>query len=485
MMETEAPFEGLFIDGRRMPASDNSVAAVVNPATGETIAQVAQATPEDIHAAVESAHRAFEEGDWRRFGPGERAGALRRLAALLREHAEELAQIETRNVGKPIQAARGEVSYCARVYDYYAGLIPVSGGQTVPLAAKGTGLTFREPLGVCGLIVPWNFPLVITTWKLAPALAMGNAAVIKPAEWTPLSALRLGELALEAGIPPGVVNITTGLGPVAGAALARHPAVRKIAFTGSTATGAQIMRMAADGIKRVSLELGGKSASLVFADADLEKAAASVMSVFDNTGQDCCARSRYLVARSVYAEFVERFVENARAVRVGDPQDEATELGPLVSAAHRERVDGFVRQGRAQGATLCLGGQPPRGDRFDKGFYYAPTVFTDVAPDMGLAQQEIFGPVVALMPFDTEEEAVRLANSTPYGLSGSVWTRDIGRALRVVRAVEAGVISVNSSSSVHLEMPFGGFKQSGFGRELGPAALEQYSEIKSVFIAED
>jgi betaine-aldehyde dehydrogenase len=314
---------------------------------------------------------------------------------------------------------------------------------------------------------------------------MGNTVVLKPAEWTPLSALRLAELAKTAGFPDGVINVVPGLGPVAGAALASHPGVRKISFTGSTATGTKILKMAADGVKRVSLELGGKSASVVFADADLDKAAASHMSVFGNTGQDCCARSRYLVERSVFEPFVERFVENARKVRVGDPQDENTELGPLVTPAHRERVDGFVQRGKAEGATALTGGGPLRSDFFDKGCYYAPTVFTNVTPDSVLGQQEVFGPVVAILPFDTEAEAIRLANATPYGLSGSLWTRDVARALRVSRAMECGVLSVNSSSSVHLEMPFGGMKQSGFGRELGPAALEHYSDWKSVFIAEE
>jgi betaine-aldehyde dehydrogenase len=474
----------LLIDGRRVPAAGGALAPVHNPATGETLAQVAQAGEADIDVAVQAARRAFS-GDWGACGPGERAAALRRLADLIRANLEELAQLETRNVGKPISESRGEVGYSARVYETYAGLISSAGGQTVPLSARGTGLTFREPIGVCGLIVPWNFPLVILAWKLAPALAMGNTVVVKPAEWTPLSALRLGELVLEAGIPPGTVNITPGLGPVAGAALARHPDVRKISFTGSTATGAQIMRMAADDIKRVALELGGKSPSVVFADADLEKAAGSVMSVYGNTGQDCCARSRYLVERSIYAEFVERFVERSRAVRMGDPQDEATEIGPLASPVQRERVEGYVRQGREQGAKLCLGGTAPQGIVYARGCYYEPTVFADVTPDMTIAQKEIFGPVVAILPFDTEADAIRLANATPYGLSGSVWTRDIARALRVVRGMETGVISVNSSSSVHLEMPFGGFKQSGIGRELGPQALEQYSELKSVFISEE
>ncbi len=484
MAERDVPVEGLLIAGRRVQAADGAVADIVNPATGELLAQVAQAGEADIEAAVQTARAAYL-GEWAAFGPGERSSALNRLANLIREHQEELAQLETRNVGKPITSSRGEIGYSARVYEYYAGLISTSGGRTVPLSANGTGLTFREPVGVCGLIVPWNFPLVILAWKLAPALAMGNTVVVKPAEWTPLTALRFGELVLEAGIPPGVVNVTPGLGPVAGAALARHPDVRKISFTGSTATGSKILQMAAPDIKRVSLELGGKSPSVVFADADLEKAAGAVMSVYDNTGQDCCSRSRALVERSVYKEFVERFVENTRAIRVGDPQDESTELGPLVSHVHRERVDGFVRQGSAQGAKLCAGGGPPKADRYAAGCYYEPTVFSDVTSEMTIAQKEIFGPVVAIIPFDTEEEAIRIANGTPYGLSASVWTRDLDRAFRLMRKVEAGVISVNSSSSVHLEMPFGGFKQSGLGRELGPSALDLYSEVKSVFIASE
>ncbi len=484
MARNEVPVEGLLVGGRRIPAQDGALADVFNPANGDLLARVAQAGEADIDAAVRAARTAYL-GEWAAFGPGERAAALKRLAGLIREHAEELARLDTRNVGKPISSSRGEAGYSARVYEYYAGLISTAGGSTVPLSARGVGLTFREPIGVCGLIVPWNFPLVILAWKLAPALAMGNTAVIKPAEWTPLSALRLGELALEAGIPAGVVNVVPGLGPIAGAALARHPEVRKLSFTGSTTTGSKIMQMAAVDIKRVSLELGGKSPSIVFADADIEKAAGAVMSVYDNTGQDCCARSRWLVERGAYAEFVERFVENSRAVKMGDPQDEATEIGPLVSPAHRDRVDGFVQQGIAQGAKLCLGGGAPKDEQYSGGCYYEPTVFSDVTQDMTIAQSEIFGPVVSILPFDTEEDAIRIANDTPYGLSASIWTRDIARALRVTCKVESGVISVNSSSSVHLEMPFGGFKQSGIGRELGPTALDMYSEVKSVFISSE
>jgi betaine-aldehyde dehydrogenase len=314
---------------------------------------------------------------------------------------------------------------------------------------------------------------------------MGNSVVLKPASATPLTALRLAEIAAEAGLPPGVLNVLTGPGGAIGEALVRHPDVRKISFTGSTEVGSQVMRWAADDIKRVSLELGGKSASLIFADADLEKAGASISGSFGNAGQDCCARSRILVERPVYDEIVERFVEQARALRLGDPLDEETQIGSLISPQHREGVHGYVQRGVDQGAKLCLGGRAKSGGAFDRGSFYEPAVFRDVGPEMVIAQEEIFGPVVAILPFDTEEEAVRLANATLYGLSGSLWTRDIGRALRVARAVETGVLSVNGSWSVHLEMPFGGVKRSGVGRDLGPSALEHYSEQKSVFIAAD
>jgi betaine-aldehyde dehydrogenase len=339
-------------------------------------------------------------------------------------------------------------------------------------------------MGVCGLITPWNFPLVITCWKLGPALAAGNTVVLKPAEWTPLTALRLGELALEAGFPEGVINVCPGRGAVAGAALTAHSGVRKVSFTGSTKTGQEIMRSAAGHTARVSLELGGKSASIVFADADLDKASGSCMSVFDNTGQDCCARSRYLVERSVFDEVVEKFVAQAKAIKVGDPNDDATELGPLVHPDHLKRVAGFVDRASAAGVKVHCGGGVPIDPELGKGCYYMPTVLSGAAPDSEIAQEEVFGPVVVFIPFDSEEEAIALANGTRFGLSGSIWTKDISRALRVARAVEAGVQSINTSSSVHLEMPFGGFKESGIGRELGIGALEAYTEQKTVFIAE-
>ena len=484
MADLDIPYEPLLIDGRRVSGAADRRAPIMNPATGGVLAHVAQAGVEDADSAVAAARRSFDDGAWRRASSAERARVLLRLAELIRAHAQELATLESRNVGKPIGESRGEVQMGADCFQYYAGQIPTFGGRTVPVAASGTGLTFREPVGVCALIVPWNFPFAITTWKVAPALACGNSLVVKPASATPLTALRLGELALEAGLPPGVLNVLPGPGGAVGAALAQHPAIRKISFTGSTEVGAEVMRLAAGDLKRVSLELGGKSANIVFADADLDKATSAVFSVFGNAGQDCCARSRVLIERPIYAEFVERFVERTRRIKIGDPLDEATEVGSLISPEQRARVDRYVQRGKEQGARLCIGGQAPQDAALGQGSFYEPTVFADVAPEMVIAQEEIFGPVASLMPFDSEEQAIRLANGTIYGLSGSVWTRDIARALRVVRAVQTGVISVNTSHSVHLELPFGGVKHSGIGRELGTAAMEHYSELKSVFIAE-
>jgi betaine-aldehyde dehydrogenase len=404
--------------------------------------------------------------------PADRAGLLRRLATLVEEHGEELARIESRNVGKPIAGARGEVGMVAQVLHFYAGAVDKHHGETIP-AAGGVAATFREPLGVVGLIVPWNFPLNIASWKIGPALACGNTVVLKPAELTPLSALRLAELALEAGIPEGVLNVVVGKGSVVGARLVEHEDVAKIGFTGSTEVGREVMRGAAATIKRVTLELGGKSANVVFADADLERAAAAApYGVFDNAGQDCCARSRILVERSVYDRFAEMLVEATRNVRVGDPDDEHTEMGPLISAQHRETVASFV-----EGEPLFRGEVPG-----EKGFWY-PCTLVEAAPGDRVAREEVFGPVAALIPFADEADAVGIANDTAYGLSGSIWTRDGARALRVARAIESGVLSVNSNSSVRVQTPFGGFKQSGFGRELGMHALEGYSEVKSVFVS--
>ena len=451
---------------------------LIEPATGEPLTHVASGTAEDVDRAVRAADGAFS-GAWRRIHTRERARLLHKLADLIRANKEDLARAETRNVGKPIRDSRDEVGLAANVFDYYAGTTNKVGGQTIPAAAPGVLLSFREPVGVCGIIVPWNFPIAITAWKSAPALAMGNTVVLKPAEQTPLTAIRLAELALEAGIPEGVFTVVTGAGSVVGDALVRHPLVRKIAFTGSTEVGRNVMRIAADDIKRVSLELGGKSANLLFADCDFDRAVDSAAtSALGNAGQDCCARSRILVDESIYDRFVPALVARFGRVRVGDPMNDDTEMGPLISAPHRDRVMQYIDSGNAEGATLASGGQAIRLS----GFYLEPTIFTDVNSTMTIAREEIFGPVVTVMRFRDEEEAVRLANDSPYGLSGSIWTRDLGRALRVTRAVQTGNLSINSGSSVHLEGPFGGMKQSGLGRELGLQALDAYTEWKSVYI---
>ncbi len=444
---------------------------VLNPATEEPIVELEEAGVEEADTAVARAKAAFP--GWRAVAPADRARLLRRLAALVEEHTEELARIESENVGKPISGARGEVGMVAQVLHFYAGAVDKHYGETIPVAG-GMAATFREPLGVVGLIVPWNFPLNIASWKLGPALACGNTVVLKPAALTPLSALRLAELVVEAGIPEGVVNVLVGPGSVVGNRLVEHPDVAKIGFTGSTEIGRDVMTRASGTIKRVTLELGGKSANVVFADADLERAAAAApYAVFDNAGQDCCARSRILVQKSAYDRFLGLLVEATRNVKVGDPSREDTEMGPLISAAHRETVASYL-----EGVTSLFRGEVPE----KAGFWY-PCTLVEASNDERIAREEVFGPVAAVIPFDDEADAIRLANDTPYGLSGSIWTRDGARAIRVARALETGVLSVNSNSSVRPSTPFGGFKQSGFGRELGMAAMDGYSELKSVFFS--
>jgi len=447
--------------------------SVVEPATEKVLAELPQAGVEETDAAIARAREAF--GGWKGIAPGMRADLLRNVARLVAERLEDLARLEARNVGKPISDARGEVGMVADVFNYYAGAPERLLGDTIPVAG-GVDVTFREPLGVVGLITPWNFPIAIASWKLGPALAAGNTVVLKPAELTPLSAMELEKIVVEAGIPEGVFNVVVGQGRVVGERIVEHPDVAKVAFTGSTEVGRRIAARAAETIKRVTLELGGKSANVIFADADLERAAAAApMAVFGNAGQDCCARSRILVERSALDRFMDALEEAVEAIRVGDPLDDETQMGPLISTDQRETVASYANGD----APIAIRGSAPEG----RGYWFPPTVLCPVSNDDRAAREEIFGPVACVIPFRDEDEAVRLANDTVYGLSGSVWTRDGAKALRVARAIETGVLSINSNNSVRVSTPFGGFKQSGTGRELGPHALEHYTELKNVYYA--
>ncbi|MEU4346436.1 aldehyde dehydrogenase family protein [Streptomyces sp. NPDC023838] len=445
---------------------------VLNPATEEVIATVPAATAADVDAAVARAARA--QATWAALAPADRARLLRRFATAVDEHLEELAQLEVREAGHTVGNARWEAGNVRDLLDYAAGGVERLTGRQIPVTG-GLDITILEPLGVVGVIAPWNFPMPIAAWGTAPALAAGNAVILKPAETTPLTALRLAELALAAGLPEHLFQVLPGAGAVAGDALVEHPGVAKIVFTGSTRVGKQIMAKCAQRVKRVTLELGGKSANIVFADADVEAAAAAApMSFLDNSGQDCCARTRILVQRPVYDRFLELLAPGVESVVVGDPADEKTQMGPLISRTQLERVRAYV-----PGDLPGIRGTAPEGP----GFWFAPTVVTGVAPDAPVAVEEVFGPVAVVLPFDDEADAVRLANATEYGLSGSIWTRDVGRALRVSGAVAAGNLSVNSHSSVRYWTPFGGYKQSGLGRELGPDALAAFTETKNVFIS--
>jgi acyl-CoA reductase-like NAD-dependent aldehyde dehydrogenase len=470
----------LFVDGAGRNSTSGRRTTLINPATETGFAEVAAADISDVSAAVESAYRAWETG-WRDLAPGKRSDILYNVARRLRDNIEEIAQLETLHIGKPISDARDEAALGARVFEFYAGAVTKFCGQTIPVARGGFDFTLRQPMGVAACIVPWNFPFPIACWKAAPALAAGNCVVLKPASLSPLTAIRLGELAHQAGLPPGVLQVLPGAGGAIGEALITHPLIRKVSLTGSTEVGRRVMELASRDFKRISLELGGKSPNVVFADADWRRAAeTSPMSVFANTGQDCCARSRLFVERSIYEPFLEKFIAATRQLVVGDPTKPETQLGPLVSAGQRATVEEFLADAKAQETKFGCGGRRPH----PKGYYLEPTVLLDVQKATRCWREEIFGPVVCVSAFDDEEQMIREVNASPYGLSGSLWTNDLRRALRVARRIESGVLSINSHSSVHVEAPFGGFKQSGIGRDLGMAAIEGYTELKNVYVAE-
>jgi acyl-CoA reductase-like NAD-dependent aldehyde dehydrogenase len=467
---------GLFINGEPVEAASGDVRALVEPATGTPLARAAMAGEADVDRAVEAA-RAALGGPWAKTPGSERSRLLHALADALHENRRELAELETRNVGKAIASVKAELAQGVENFRFYASAIAEIAGRSNPLGGSLLFYSLKEPVGVCAQIVPWNYPLMLATWKVAPALAAGCTVVLKPDPATPLTALRLAELATEVGIPPGVVNVVPGDGPTTGAYLVSHPAVDKVAFTGSTRAGTEVMRLSSQGIKRVSLELGGKSPNIVFADADIEDAVpSSAWAIYYAAGQSCEARSRILVERSLYDDFVARFADVAGRIKVGDPLDADTQMGSLVSGPHREKVHRFVELGREEGAEVVAGGEPGDGD----GFFYPPTVLAKVENRMVVAQEEIFGPVATVIPFEDEKDAVRIANDVKYGLFATVWTGDPARGHRLARQIEAGTIGINMPYSAFPGIPFGGYKQSGFGRELGVETLDLYLETKSV-----
>lgn len=474
----------LLIDGQFVPAQSGQTFTTYSACNLQPLAEVAKAGLQDLDRAVVAARRAFEDGRWSGMQPTQRGRFLREIAQRIRDQSRAIAELETRNSGKTIGNALNEVDAAANVFDYYAGAMDKFYGDTIPMGDAVLDFTLREPIGVIAAITPWNFPFMAAAWKVAPALAAGCTMILKPASYSPLTALALGQIVIDAGVPAGVLNILPGPGATLGERIATHPGIDKITFTGETKTGATLLKLGADDIKRITLELGGKSPNIIFADADLEKAAVqAVKAGFGNAGQSCSARTRVFVERSVYDQFLARFVAATKEVKLGDPLQASTEIGPLISQSQWDSVHGYVQLGLAEGCTLAIGGARPKG--LDGAAFYAPTILANARNDMRVAQEEIFGPVVVVIPFETESDVVAMANDNMYGLNGSVWTRDIARGLRVARALKSGMISINSHGSASRYgylAPFGGYKRSGLGRELGLHALALYTEIKNVFV---
>ena len=480
MTVTQSKLEPMLINGELQEGNSTSRIPVYDPSTEEIIAEIPDATSADVDAAIAAARIAFDHGGWPQTTAQERGRILFRIAEKIRAEAASLAELESRNSGKPIVEAEFDIADAATCFEYYGGLATKISGTVNPVPDNALSLSLKEPVGVAGQIIPWNFPLLMAAWKLAPALAAGCTCVLKPAEQTPLTALKLASWLGECGVPPGVVNVVTGLGETAGARIVEHPQVDKIAFTGSAAVGKLIMKSAADTLKRVTLELGGKSPNIFFADADFEAAIdGALFGVFINQGEVCSAGSRVLVERSIYPKFVEAMTEKARSIKLGPPLDRATKMGPLVSREQYDRVRRYQSLGKNE-AKVAIGGGTPTA--FSRGYYVEPTIFYDVDNSARIAREEIFGPVAAVIPFDDEADALEIANDTPFGLAAAVWSRDIYRALRMVKAIRAGIVWVNHMQPTYVEAPWGGYKQSGFGRELGVHGIDEYLETKQVHI---